>query len=173
MGTNTLPSTARRSASVPAAAMALFVMAGEWVLMVAGTRKHEMVVGVVVVLASGLFLRTVHKSATLRLTLEWRDLRACWRVPWYIISGSYEIIKLLLRDALTSRRAESLYRVSGFATAKDDPRMAARRVLATAYTTAAPNFIVIGIDCAQSRMLFHQIERSSVPKMTRELGAQS
>jgi hypothetical protein len=41
------------------------------------------------------------------------------------------------------------------------------------YTTTAPNFIVIGIDPDLSRMLFHQIERSSVPKMTRELGAQS
>jgi hypothetical protein len=36
----------------------------------------------------------------------------------------------------------------------------------------APNFIVIGIDDDQAQMLFHQIERSSVPKMTQRLGAQ-
>jgi hypothetical protein len=36
----------------------------------------------------------------------------------------------------------------------------------------APNFIVIGIDFHQSRMLFHQLRRSSVPKMTKSLGAQ-
>jgi hypothetical protein len=44
--------------------------------------------------------------------------------------------------------------------------------LATIYTTVAPNFIVIGIDPELSRMLFHQLERSSVPKMTGALGAQ-
>jgi hypothetical protein len=36
----------------------------------------------------------------------------------------------------------------------------------------APNFIIIGIDAAQSRMIFHQLERSEVPRMTKELGAQ-
>jgi hypothetical protein len=62
--------------------------------------------------------------------------------------------------------------VSGFKTSKSDRRLIARRVFATFYTTMAPNFIVIGIDYRQSRMLFHQLERTSVSMMTKDLGAQ-
>jgi len=80
---------------------------------------------------------------------------------------------VLLRDLLRSRRAGSFYRVSGFETSKDDPRLIGRRVLATVYTTISPNSIVIGIDFRQSRMLFHQIERSGVSKMAKGLGANS
>jgi hypothetical protein len=36
----------------------------------------------------------------------------------------------------------------------------------------APNFIVIGIDADEKQMLFHQLERSSVPRMSQSLGAQ-
>ncbi|RXH53979.1 hypothetical protein GRAN_4948 [Granulicella sibirica] len=35
--------------------------------------------------------------------------------------------------------------------------------MAIAYTTASPNIIVIGIDPAQSRMLFHQIKDGKNP----------
>ena len=82
-----------------------------------------------------------------------------------------EITLALLRD-LAGQRAESIFRVCGFKTAKSDPRLVTRRALATAYTSVAPNFIVIGVDWHQSRMLFHQIQRSTVPLMTKELGAE-
>ena len=88
------------------------------------------------------------------------------------MSGVYEVAIILSKDLCGVKAAESFYRVSGFKTSKSDPQLIARRVLATAYTTTAPNFIVIGIDYNQSRMLFHQLERSIVPKMTKELGAQ-
>jgi hypothetical protein len=88
------------------------------------------------------------------------------------LSGLYEIIAILLKDLLGVKKADSFYRVSGFKTSKSNPSLVARRILATFYTTMAPNFIVIGIDFHQSRMLFHQLRRSSVPKMTKSLGAQ-
>jgi len=112
------------------------------------------------------------RRETLTLDLRWPDLLAGWRVPWYIVSGVYEVAIILSKDLCGVKAAESFYRVSGFKTSKSDPQLIARRVLATAYTTTAPNFIVIGIDYNQSRMLFHQLERSIVPKMTKELGAQ-
>jgi hypothetical protein len=88
------------------------------------------------------------------------------------LSKDFEIIVILLKDLLGIRRAGSFYRVCGFKTSKSDPQLVARRILATFYTTMAPNFIVIGIDFRQSRMLFHQLERSSVSQMTKALGAQ-
>jgi hypothetical protein len=152
--------------------LAVLSMAIEWILLVAGLRRDEMIVGALSVVTAGIFLYIVYRAERRRLQLELRDLAACWRIPWYIVSGSWEIIWILVKDLFGIKRANSFYRVSGFRTSKDDALLVARRVLATAYTTTAPNFIVIGIDYAQSRMLFHQLERSSVPKMTQELGAQ-
>lgn len=147
------------------------LMAVVWILFVGGTRRDEMIVGAGVLILCGAFLYLLAQKESLRLDFRWEDVVTCWRIPWYIASGIYEIAIILAKDLPGIKRAESFYRVSGFKTSKSDPRLIARRVLATAYTTTAPNFIVIGIDYHQSRMLFHQLERSSVPKMTKELGA--
>lgn len=142
-----------------------------WILFVGGTRAHEMMVGAAVLVLSVAFIFRVGQMETLNLDLQAVDLVTCWRIPWYIISGSYEIASILVKD-LIGKKAGSFYRFCGFKTSRHEPRAIARRVLATAYTTTAPNFIVIGIDYAQSRMLFHQLDRSDVPRMTKELGAQ-
>jgi len=143
-----------------------------WVLFVGGTRAHEMVVGAIVLLLSAAFLFRVGELESLRLDLRPADLLSCWRIPWYFLSDSYVIITVLVKDLTGIQKAGSFYRFAGFKTSKDDPRLVARRVLATTYTTATPNAIVIGIDVAQSRMLFHQLQRSEVSRMTKELGAQ-
>jgi hypothetical protein len=160
-----------RTISAGALTLSVFVMAAEWILLVAGTKRDEMIVGALSVLAAALFLQFVYRAEDQKLDIRLKDLAACWRIPWYILSGSWEIVVILVKDLLSIKRASSFYRVSGFKTAKYDPLLTARRVLATAFTTAAPNFIIIGVDYEQSRMLFHQLERSSVPKMTQALGA--
>ena len=166
-------SSSRQTAKLPVALFAILLMAAEWILLVAGTRPHEMIVGTASVAASSLFLGVVARMSTVTLDFHLADVAQGWRIPWYVLSDSYTITAVLLRDLFTSRRAESLYRVSGFKTSKDDPRLVARRVLTTIYTTISPNSIVIGIDFRQSRMLFHQIERSGVSQMAKSLGANS
>jgi hypothetical protein len=161
-----------RPAAVGLHILAMSLIAVLWMLFTGGMRRDEMIVGVGVLLLSGAFLHLLSRKETLTLELRWRDLVACWRIPWYIVSRVYEISIILLKDLFGVKRAGSFYRVSGFKTSKSDRRLIARRVLATAYTTAAPNFIIIGIDFHQSRMLFHQLQRSSVPEMTKKLGAQ-
>ncbi|HZP22985.1 MAG TPA: hypothetical protein VFB04_06035 [Terriglobales bacterium] len=100
------------------------------------------------------------------------ELLSFWRLPWYLLSGTWEIMKVAVTDLLGTDPAESLFRVSLFAAEKkDDERAVARRVLAVTYTTVAPNFIVLGINSSDQKLLFHQIKRSSVPKMTQRLGA--
>lgn len=161
-----------RTISAGVLTLSVLVMAAEWILLVAGLKRDEMIVGAVCVLAAALFLQLAFRARSQQLDFRLKDLAACWRIPWYIVTGAWEIVLILLKDLLYIKRASSFYRVSGFTTGKYDPLLVARRILATAYTTTAPNFIVIGIDYEQSRMLFHQLERSSVPKMTQELGAQ-
>jgi hypothetical protein len=169
-GTN---KTELRKISGGVLALSAIVMAAEWILLVAGVKRDEMIVGAICVVAAALFLQLVYRAEDQRLEIRLKDLIQAWRIPWYILTGSWEITLILFKDLTGIERANSFYRVGGFKTSKYDPLLVARRVLATAFTTTAPNFIIVGIDYEQSRMLFHQLERSSVPKMTQALGALS
>jgi hypothetical protein len=160
-----------RTISAGVLTLSLIVMAAEWILLVAGTKRDEMIVGALCLLAAGLFLQLVYRAEQQKLDIRLKDLATCWRLPWYVLSDTRVVTLVLLKDLFGIKRASSFYRVCGFKTAKDDPLLAARRVLATAFTTVTPNSIVIGIDYEQSRMLFHQLQRSRVSKMTQELGA--
>lgn len=144
-----------------------------WLLFAANLSGQELFLGALIALASLVFVLYVSQFSGLRLEFRFRDIVQAWRIPWYIISGIYEITMVLFKDLLHISPARSLFRVCGFDTSSHDPIREARTILAIAYTTAAPNFIVIGVDPTQSRMLFHQIEASDVPIMTRSLGAKS
>jgi hypothetical protein len=157
------------------AKMWLFVcalMAAEWILLVAGVKLHEMIVGAFSIAASAVFLYAIHRTETQRFDFQWSDVFTGWRVPGYLLSDLYQITVALLRDLLGMGKAGSFYRVCDFKTAKAAPRLVARRVLATAYTSATPNSIVIGIDYEQNRLLLHQVVRSPITKMARLLGAE-
>jgi hypothetical protein len=158
--------------SIGLSALCLLLIVALWIVFVGGTRRNEMIVGAGVFFLSATFLFQIWRTETLRLEVRWEDFVQGWRLPWYVVSKVYQIIVILVKDLFGVKRAGSFYRVSGFKTSKSDRRLIARRVFATFYTTMAPNFIVIGIDYRQSRMLFHQLERTSVSMMTKDLGAQ-
>lgn len=163
----------RRTPSLSLCGLSLLLMIVLWVVLVGGTRPNEMIVGAGVVLCSSAFLGLVWRTETLRLEFNLRCVVEGWRVPWYIVTDVYEIITVFLKDLFRLKPSGSYYRASGFESARGDAQLEGRQVLATFYTTLSPNFIVIGIDDRQGRMLFHQLERTSIPKMTRALGAQS
>jgi hypothetical protein len=151
----------------------LLLIAILWILFVGGTRLDEMFAGIGVIVLSGGFLYQVWRTETLNIDLDLQDIAQGWRIPWYVFTGSCEIIAILLKDLFRVKKAESIYRVSRFKTSRSDPHLVARGVLAIFYTTMAPDSIVIGIDPHQNRMLFHQLKRSSISKMTRALGART
>lgn len=144
-----------------------------WIVFVSSSAIHEMMLGVVTSVATVIFSVLVARESRIDVDLRARDLAQCWRIPWYVLSGVFEITLVLIKDLLHMEPAGNFYRVCGFDSSTHDKLRIGRSVLAVAYTTTAPNFIVIGIDPAQSRMLFHQISRSSVSKMTRALGAEA
>lgn len=144
-----------------------------WIWLVAGTHLHEMIVGAAVVAVATCFLLMVHRSQPDGIQLHWKDVARGWRIPGYIVVDMWVITVVLFSDFFHIRPAGSYYRVCGFESSKRDPTTVARGALATLYTTASPNFIVIGIDPERSQMLFHQLKRSPVPEMTEALGAQS
>jgi multisubunit Na+/H+ antiporter MnhE subunit len=153
------------------AATTVAILAGGWILLVAGLKPHELIVGAVSVGAATLFLYEVKQSDTLDLRFRIADVATGWRVPGYLILDLWVITKVLVLDFLRIERAESHYRVWRFKTSKEDPVQAARRVLATVYTSVTPNSIVVGVDYDQQRILIHQMQPSALTAMQRELGA--
>ncbi|HLZ40731.1 MAG TPA: hypothetical protein VKQ11_07210 [Candidatus Sulfotelmatobacter sp.] len=145
-----------------------------WLVLVGTFSLHELLIGVIAaaLTAAGMLVVTVNYPAPFSPTLG--ELLTCWRLSWYLLSGTWEVLSVAAKDALGVERGQSLFRVSRYEPGtKEDPHRTARRVLAVVYTTAAPNFIVLGINPNQRTLLFHQIKRSSVPQMTEQLGARA
>jgi len=143
-----------------------------WIVFSGSFAAHELLVGTIgaVLAASGMVV--INHQYPARFAPTASNLLAIWRLPWYVLSGTWEIAVVAAKDLMGIQPAKSMFRIAHFdAGDKDDPRANARRVLAAGYTCAAPNFIVLGINASDQTLLFHQIERSSVPKMTQDLGA--
>ena len=102
---------------------------------------------------------------------EWRAVAQAWRLPKYIVVGTWEIVAVLAKQIFLRKPAESLFHSVPFDTGGDDDESSFRRALAIAYTTATPNFVVIGIDREHRRLVYHQIQLSKIPEMTKRLGA--
>lgn len=143
-----------------------------WVCFTGSFSPHELLIGLVGALLATTGLVVVNLQYPAKFAPTISNLAAMWRLPWYLLSGTWEIAMVAGKDLIGAKRAQSLFRIASFdAGGKDDPHANARRVLAVGYTTVAPNFIVLGVNTSDQTLLFHQIERSSVPKMTQELGA--
>lgn len=143
-----------------------------WVVFVSSSINiDEMIVGAASVVLTMIFVYSAWRSMGMRLQLRWVDVVQAWRLPWYIATDVITITWVLVKDLLRIEPAKNLFRVCGFDSSRHDPVRIARTVLAVAYSTTAPNSIVIGIDPAQSRMLFHQLAESGMSTMARNLGA--
>ena len=144
-----------------------------WVAFVSTTNPHELFVGFFASAATIVFTVFVCRSSSTRLQLRPPDLIQLWRIPWYLLQDSIVVLRVLAKDLLHIQPAGDHYRVCGFDASTHDPVRVARMVLAVASTTATPNSIVLGIDPSQSRMLFHQVERTPVTEMAKALGAKA
>jgi multisubunit Na+/H+ antiporter MnhE subunit len=160
-----------KSVSAPLIILAAALM-GIWVLLVGGFHRDEMIVGAACVIAASAMLRLVASVRQQHLHFTLRDILCGWRLPWYAAHDVWIVTHVLFRDLYFAENPRSVYRVCGFKTSKRDPGDVARRVLVTSYTSATPNVIVIGVDFAQSRLLFHQLEPRPVSETMRTLGAQ-
>ncbi len=147
---------------------------GFWLFFTGTFSPHELEIGIIAALLASSGLVVVAHCYSVPFSPTLKDLLSLWRLPWYLLSGTWEVLFVAARDLVGGKQAESVFRVALFdAGNKDDPSKTARRVLAVLYTTIAPNFIVMGVNASDQKMLFHQIERGSVPKMTQQLGAQA
>ena len=95
-----------------------------------------------------------------------------WRVPGMVIEGCWILLKVLVLRNVLGRDIQGELKTVAFDPGGDDPRSAARRALAIALTTIAPNSIVVWIDRREHLILLHQMLSTGVPAITRDLGAQ-
>ena len=101
-----------------------------------------------------------------------RDLAAAWRMPWYALSGTAEVLRGLWKQLTDPNGAPSFLASVPFDMGEADGRRdAGRRALAVTLTTATPNFVVLGLVEEQGVMLYHQIVPGDVTRITRQLGA--
>ena len=105
------------------------------------------------------------------LRTQWRHFAQVWRVPKYVVTGTWEICSVLAGDIFGRSRAESLICAVPFDSGGDDDESAFRRALAVAWTTATPNFVILGIDRQRGLLVYHQVRRSPIPEMAKRLGA--
>lgn len=105
------------------------------------------------------------------LRAQWRCLAQIWRLPKYLVSGTWEVLLVLARQIFLRRLADSLTYGVAFEAGGDDDESAFRRALAIAYTTATPNFVIVGVDRERGLLVYHQIKKGPIPEMTRRLGA--
>ena len=105
------------------------------------------------------------------MAAQWRAVVQIWRLPKYIVTGTWEVLAVLGAQIFLRRPAESLFHAVPFDTGADDDESAMRRALAISYTTATPNFVIVGIDREKRLLVYHQIRHSKIPEMTKKLGA--
>ena len=157
--------TLLRAGSAPV----LFVF---WIIFVGSFSKWELLVGAGGAAVGGIAIQVVQHAEGSHFRARLQDLVQVVFVSWLFAQGAYEILFVAIRDLLGGRKAASAFRITEFeAGDESDPHDTARRVLAVTYTTMAPNFIVLGINTREKQLLFHQIQESSVPQMTKHLGA--
>jgi multisubunit Na+/H+ antiporter MnhE subunit len=102
---------------------------------------------------------------------QWRSVAQIWRLPKYVVTGTWEIMAVLARQIFLRKPADSLFHAVPFEAGGDDDESAFRRALAIAYTTATPNFVIVEIDRQRGLLVYHQLRRSEIPEMTKRLGA--
>lgn len=158
---------------VPLIAISLTVSYVLWILFVGTLSAHELIVGILATLLAVGGTCVVDVQYPARFSPSVAELLSIWRLPWYLVSGTWRVLTIALNDFLGIRKAQSLFLLVPFrAGDKTNPRAVARRVLAVTYTTMSPESIVLGVNTNTKQMLYHELERSPVPKMTQGMGAQ-
>jgi len=144
---------------------------GLWLVFVSKISLWEILVGAA---AAGLATLGVVLLWRLRLVefrLNFRQMAEIERIPWYAVSGTWEILQGIAKQLFTKRGAPSYLAAVPFEIGSNGHAEPGRRALAVFYTTRTPNFVVIGIIREQSLLLYHQIVPAEVLTITRNLGA--
>lgn len=145
-----------------------------WIVFVGTFSLHELLVGIIaaVLAATGMVVVSVQYPAKFSPSIP--ELLSLLRLPWDVLSGTWEMFAVAAKDVMGIEPASSLFRVVRFdAGSKDDPHDTARRVLAVLFATTTPPTIVLGINASSQKLLFHEMKRRPISKTLQRLGAET
>lgn len=171
-----------------------------WTLFISKFDVRETWIGLIASLAAVAGAVAYGRTGLVQFRPVWADLIQIWRMPKYLFIGTWEILCGLGMQLFQPGGAPSWILAVPFEIGRDDPQSAARRALAVAYTTATPNFVVLGTwpdpserkdpeprgpdlqppspshqvkpaEPEQGLLLYHQIKRGEVLEMVKKLGA--
>ena len=148
------------------------LMFGMWLLLVGNLRRAEMLLGLGAALLSAAAAAVAQAANCARFAPHLADMAQGWRIPWYVIKGTWEIFLVLVRHLFVTT-ARSLVGSVSFDPGGDDAHSAGRRALAVVMMTVPPNTIAIGIDRKKHALILHEFRRGAVPIMALKLGARA
>ena len=148
------------------------VFFGAWILFVGNLEPAELLAGGVTAAIAATGSHIAWATHLARFSAHFRWVAQGWRLPWYVIADTGTILLVLLRHLFTRRKVDSVLIAVPFKACGPKADAAALRALAIAYTSITPNSVVVGIDQHRGLMLLHQLERSGISRMTRNLGAE-
>jgi len=141
-----------------------------WLLFVGATSWPELAAGAAAAAIATYATKVVELRKFAQVAPRLGPFAQAWRLPKYVVVGTWELAKVLARRLL-GRPAASLVIATPYVANGDDDASATMRALATTYTTITPNFVVIDIDRRRGLLFFHQVSESDTPEMTLRLGA--
>ncbi len=147
------------------------ILTGLWFLYTVTPKVSELLVGLGAALLAAIGMAVVEGERFAQFAPKPKWLLLFLAEPWYVLEGSASIVWALIRR-IAGKKSEAQLKAIKFDAGGDDDESAARRALAICLTTIPPNFIVIGIDRDQNIMLIHQVSRTGVPWVVKQVGAQ-
>lgn len=130
-----------------------------WLLLVDTVVWVEWIAAVVGGAVGATVLTLLHQQDLLRFRPRLRWLRHARRLPLDILADTLVVSRSLVRSLLGHPSEGVLREVPFPEPAGDDPHRGARRALAIAGVSVAPNTFVIAIDGDAGTMLVHQLVR--------------
>jgi multisubunit Na+/H+ antiporter MnhE subunit len=138
---------------------------GLWMLFVDKAALHEVIAGLGGAVLAATASEVVRGNHHPRFWPHIRWFLELWRVLKDILDGCI----LLTRCLITG--CPGILRQTHFEFGGQDRYSAARRALAIAFGSIAPNSIIIGIDQRTGLLLVHLADHAPLPKIARLLGA--
>lgn len=142
--------------------MALY---GLWLLYVDTLAPSELIAGIPAAALAALALGVLRRRALIPLRPRARWFARSWRLPGKVVADFGLVMWALVRR-LSGQDVRGRFRAFPFSARGDDDESVARRVLATAVASLAPNAYVVGFDRRLNRMLVHELVRKTRPEGT-------
>jgi multisubunit Na+/H+ antiporter MnhE subunit len=127
-----------------------------WLAFVDTLAAEEVALGLVTAAVAATAAELVRSQGLVRFHLDPRWLRDVHRLPWQVLRDCW-LLSPPLWPHYTVRPIRGEFRVVPFPVEADDARSAARRALATALVSVAPNTVVVGVEGGEGGMLVHQL----------------